>query len=144
MTTPDQQPRHLLITPATRRPSATEVKSLMARLGVRDVPDAAVEQLIGAAAAANRWLADHPDEAARLLEDPAAVLEAMQESGALTESVTDLLAVLRSLPKRGEGTAKARARLVRVLRPATASLGRKPVLRFGRDEYDLPEERGGR
>jgi hypothetical protein len=143
MTSPDPQPRHILITLTSRQPSATEVKRLMARLGIDDVSDAAVDQLIGAAAAANRWLADHPDEASRLLDDPAAVLEAIEKSGALAESPADLLAVLRSLRKRVEGTPKARARLVRVLRPKTASFGQKPVLRFG-SEYDQPKGRGGR
>jgi hypothetical protein len=147
MNAPDPQPTHLLITPASRRPSTAEVKSLLARLGVGEVSGAAVDQLIGAMSAANRWLADRPEEAVRFLEDPAAALEAMQAAGVITGSMADLLAVLRSLRKRGEGALKARARVVRVLRPATASFGRKPELRFGAgeyEEYDQSDEPGGR
>lgn len=146
MNADDPQPRQLLITRASQRPSTTEVKRIMARLSVGEVSDAAVEQLIAAMPAANRWLAEHPEEAARLLEDPVAAVHAMQKSGALTESVADLLVILRSLRKTAEGTRKARARLERLLRPTSASFGPKPALRFGSDDYDQsepPEEREG-
>jgi len=93
-----------------------------------------VEQLIGALSAVNGWLADHPDQAPQLIEDPAAVLEAMREAGALAGPVDDLLAVLRSLRRDGEGRLTPRARLVNLLRPTSARFGPRPALRFGSGE----------
>ena len=123
---------YLLVTPSGQLPSATDLRDLMARLGVDKVwSDAAVEQLIRAAAAADRWLAEQPDEAARLVEDPAGAVQAMQRSGLLTEPVADLLETLRSLGKRGHAKSEARSRRARTaLRPTTARFGVKPALRL--------------
>jgi hypothetical protein len=99
----------------------------MTRFFEGDVPNAAVDQLIGAFSVANRWLVDHPEDAARLIEDPAAVLEAMKTSGALALPVDELLAALRSQRRHAEGKLTARARLVNFLRPTSARFGRKPA-----------------
>jgi hypothetical protein len=95
---------------------------------------------------ANRWLVDHPEDAARLIEDPASVLETMKTSGALTRPVDELLAALRSQRRDAEGKLTARARLVNFLRPTSAQFGRKPVHRFipGKVQGDEPNEREDR
>jgi len=118
----------------------------MARLGIDQVwSDTAVEQLIHAAAAAVRWLADKPDEAARLVEDPAGAVEAMQRSGLLTEPVADLLDILRSLSRRGDASAEARSRRMRTaFRPRTVRFGVKPALRSTSQPYDGPGQGRGR
>jgi hypothetical protein len=144
MTIPDPQTQRILITRTPHRPTAAEVKRFMSRFGVADVPDAAVRQLIAVMSVANRWLKDHPEEAPRLIVDPAAVLEAMQASGALTEPVDDLLAVLRSFRRDSEGKLTARARLVNFLRPSSARFGRKPVLRFASLEDNTADESSDR
>ena len=138
MNPPDSH-RRILITRASRRPSGADVKRFMARFFDGDVPDAAVDQLISAFSVANRWLVDHPEDAARLIEDPASVLEAMKTSGALTQPMDELLATLRSLRRDAEGKLKARARLVNLLRPTSARFGRKPVHRFSSVELEDDE-----
>jgi hypothetical protein len=111
----------------------------MARLGVDQAwSDAAVEQLIRAAAAADRWLADHPEEAARLVEDPAGAVAAMQRSGLLTEPVNDLLDVLKALGRRADAKGEPRPGLGR----ATVRFGVKPTLRSR--PQPAPEPSGGR
>lgn len=140
-------PFSLLVTPSSGPlPSATDVRDLMARLGIDQVwSDAAVEQLALAAAAAERWLADKPDEAARLVEDPAGAVEAMQRSGLLTEPVADLLDILGSLSRAGDAKAEARSRRVRTaLRPRTVRFGVKPALRSSSPPYDGPGQGRGR
>jgi len=139
-------PLSLLVTSTSGPlPSATDVRDLMARLGIDQVwSDAAVEQLIRAAGAADRWLADKPDEAERLVEDPAGAVEAMQRSGLLTEPVADLLDVLRSLSRRDDTKAEARSRRVRTaFRPRTVRFGVKPALRSS-PPYDVPGQDRGR
>lgn len=138
MNAPEPQ-RHILITRTSRRPRATDVRRFMTRFFDGDVPDAAVDQLIGALTVANRWLVDHPEDAARLIEDPASVLEAMKTSGALAHPVDELLAALRSQRRDAEGKLTVRARLVNFLRPTSARFGRKPVHRFSRIEAERDE-----
>lgn len=143
---PPHPERRILITRASRRPSAAEVQRFTARFFDGDVPDAAIDQLISAFSVANRWLVDHPEDAPRLIEDPASVLDAMKTSGALTQPVDELLAVLRSQRRNPEGKLTARARLVNFLRPTSARFGRKPVHRFSskEDAGDQIDERGER
>jgi hypothetical protein len=141
----DRPPGGILITRASRQPDAAEVRRFMNRYFAGPVPDAAVDQLVRAFSAANRWLVDHPEDAPRLIQDPASVLEAMRGAGALTGSVDELLAVLRSLREDDAGKMTARARLVNLLRPTSARFGSKPKLRFpsgGYEQDDLPG--GGR
>ncbi len=147
MTTSSSLTTRVLITQTSERPSAAEVKRFMSRLFGREIPDAAVSQLIGAIPAVNRWLADHPEGAGRLLDDPAATLEAIQQSGAIAEPLPDLLAVLQSAPAISEDPHRTRARIARVLRPRGARFGERPALRFSPDTYGRgrqPKERGGR
>jgi hypothetical protein len=56
----------------------------------------ALAELMTAAAAAEQWLAGHPGDAARFVDDPAGLIAAMAEAGVLTEPVDELLAILRS------------------------------------------------
>jgi hypothetical protein len=98
----------------------------MVRLGVDQAwSDAAVAQLIRAAAAADRWLVDHPEEAPRLVEDPAGAVAAMRRLGLLTESVDELLDVLKALGRRVDAKGAPRPGLDR----ATVRFGAKPALR---------------
>lgn len=72
--------------------------------------EAAITQLMAAAAAADRWLAENPDAAARFFNDPAKVITEMHDAGVLTEPVDDLLAVLQS---RSEVKGRKPGRVVR-------------------------------
>jgi hypothetical protein len=117
---------HLLITPSGPPPSRADLTALMARLGLDQAwSDTAVEQLIRAAAAADRWLADHPAEAPRLVEDPVGAVEAMRRLGLLTEPVNELLDLLKAL---GRSAAAKRAPRP-VLDRTTVRFGAKPTLR---------------
>jgi hypothetical protein len=109
----------------------------MARFGHEEAwSDAAVEQLVRAAAAAERLLAQEPDEAARLLEDPAAAVVTMRRSGLLAEPVDDLLDALRSMHRRSAPKSGTHARRVRTaLRSTRIQFGDKPALRFT-TQYD--------
>jgi hypothetical protein len=142
----EPQTRQILITRTSHRPSRADVRRLMARFGSGDVPDAAINQLIDAMPALNRWMTQHHEDAGRLMEDPAAVLEAMQQAGVLEKPVADLLTLLRSLRTDSEGKLTARARLVNFLRPSSAHFGRKPVLRVTRehDTVDGSDQGGDR
>jgi hypothetical protein len=116
----------LLIAPSGPPPSAADLAALMRRIGVAHAwSDAAVAQLAQAAAAADRWLAIHPEEAARLVEDPAGAVVAMRDAGLLTGPVDDLLATLKALAAHG---AAKRARRP-ALDPAAVRVGPKPALR---------------
>jgi hypothetical protein len=141
----DAQVSRLLVTPSAKLPSATDVKSLMARLGIDNVSEAVVDQLVRAAAAADRWLADRPEEAARFVEDPAGAMEAMQRAGLLTGGFADLLDVLRALGARREKKSTERSRLARILRPKIVSFGPKPALRLKSEPYRATRKsKGGR
>ena len=72
--------------------------------------EAAVAQLIAAAKAADRWLADHPDDAERLLRDPASIIEEMTAAGVLREPADDLLGILKSRPPAGRRASKGSVR----------------------------------
>ena len=118
--------KRLLVVPSGPPPRAADLAALMARLGVDQAwSDAAVEQLVRAAAAADRWLADHPEEAARLVENPAGAVAAMQQAGLLTGPVDDLLAILEALGRRADANAERRPALER----ASVRVGAKPALR---------------
>jgi hypothetical protein len=118
--------RRLLVTPSGSRPSPADLAALMRRLRVdQRWSAAAVEQLIRAAAAADRWLATHPEEAARLVEDPAGAVAAIQQAGLLTEPVDDLLAVLQALGRHAAAKGGPR----RAADPATVRAGAPPPLR---------------
>jgi hypothetical protein len=127
-----RSPLRLLIASSDRTVSAADVRRLMARFGYeRAWSDTAVEQLVRAAAAAERLLAQQPEEAARLFEDPASAVEAMRRSGLLTEPVDDLLAALQSLSSQSDAMSGARGRRVRTaLRSADVRFGDKPALQF--------------
>jgi hypothetical protein len=102
------------------------VRAFLARAGVDQTwSDAAFEQLIRAGTAAERWLAERPENARQLVEDPAGALEGMRRAGLLPEPVDDLLAVLRALGRRAD--AKDAARLVRG--GTAVRVGAKPPLR---------------
>lgn len=118
--------KRLSITPSGPAPSAADLAAVMARSGV-DQPwsDAAIEQLVRAAAAADRWLAARPEEAARLVEDPAGAVEAMRRAGLLPGPVDDLLAILRALGRRADARGEARL----ALDPAAVRVRAKPTLR---------------
>ena len=139
----------ILITRTSRKPSVADVRLFTSRFFSGDVPDSAIHQLIKVSTAANRWLKDHPEDAPRLIVDPAAVLQAMKDAGVVKDEVGDLLAVLQSLRRDSAGKLTARARLVNFLRPSSARFGRKPVLRVAArdndsDENDEADTRGGR
>jgi hypothetical protein len=128
---------HLLITPSGPPPSRADLTALMARLGLDQAwSDAAVEQLIRAAAAADRWLADHPEEAPRLVEDPVGAVEAMRRLGLLTEPVDELLDVLKALGRH----AVAKRTPHPVLDRATVRFGATPALRVRPQPPDRTED----
>jgi hypothetical protein len=139
-----------LVGPSGPAPSAADLATFMARSGVdQRWSDAAIEQLIRAAAAAARWLADRPEEAARLVEDPAGAVEAMRRAGLLPEPVDDLLAVLRALGRRadarGEGRLALDATAVRARAKPTLRGRRRPGSRPGETPYDQsPRDHAGR
>lgn len=85
-----------IVATSGRRPSLDELASLE-----QGWTESAITQLMAAAAAADRWLADHPDAAARFFDDPASVITEMHDAGTLTEPVDDLLAVLQSRSQAG-------------------------------------------
>jgi trans-aconitate methyltransferase len=95
-----RDPEEVLIV-ATARPGRRldEIAAEASSLDEQAWSEAAVAQLIAAAAAADRWLVEHPDDAGRLLEDPVGVIAAMSEAGVLAEPVDDLLEALRSRPR---------------------------------------------
>jgi hypothetical protein len=135
--------RRLLVTPSGSQPSTADLAALMRRLRVdQGWSAAAVEQLIRAAAAADRWLATHPEEAARLVEDPAGAVAAMQQAGLLTEPVDDLLATLQALGRHAAAKGGPR----RAVDPATVRAGVKPPLRarYRRGRDPSGGEQGGR
>jgi hypothetical protein len=118
--------KRLLVVPSGPAPSAADLATFMARAGVdQRWSDEAIEQLTRAAAAAARWLADRPEEAARLVEDPAGAVEAMQRAGLLPAPVDDLLAVLRALGRRADARGEGRL----ALEPAAVRVRAKPALR---------------
>lgn len=120
----------LIVASSGRRPSLDEIAART--LGLEQGwSEAAIAQLIAATAAADRWLADHPDDAAPLLGDPASVITAMSDAGVLTEPVGDLLEVLRSRPHA------ARPESRRVVRFAA-----KPPLQSKAQSY--PDQQGPR
>lgn len=88
----------LVVAAAGRHPSLDEIAARTS--GLEQVwSDATLAQLIAAASAADRWLADHPDDAAAFLDDPVRVITAMSDAGVLTEPVDDLLDILRARPR---------------------------------------------
>ena len=120
---------HLLIVPSGQIPSATDIRRVTARLGLRTVwSDAAIAQLLHTAAAAERWLTEYPEEAARLFEDPAAAVEEMRRSGFLTEPVDDLLRTLQGLAEERK-TSGADALVAGVALRPIVNFGVKPALR---------------
>jgi len=121
---------HLLIVPSGQIPSATDIRRVTSRLGLHTVwSDAAVGQLLNTAAAAERWLTEHPEEAARLFENPAGAVEEMRRSGFLTEPVDDLLNTLQELAEERRKTSESDALRARMPLPASVSFGVKPALR---------------
>jgi hypothetical protein len=118
------KPIHLLITPTPRQLKLAEVKRSIPRSVMGEIPDSAIEQAIAVVPAVERWLSEHPDEASRLIHDPATTLEAMKQSGALTEPIDQLLVLLRSEPqKSGDRNPRVRALLAEAFREASASFG---------------------
>jgi hypothetical protein len=140
----DAQLSRLLITPSAKLPSVTDVNSLMARLGIDNVSQAVFDQLARATAAPDRWLGERPEEAARLLDDPAGAVEAMQRAGLLTGGFADLLDLLRAQGARREKKSKERSRLARILRPKIVSFGPKPPLRLKPEPYPATRKSKGR
>lgn len=130
---PHRSPLRLVIAPSGQTVRVADVRRLMARVGAEKAwSAAAVRQLVRAAKAAERLLAEQPDQAARLFDDPAGTVRTMQDKGLLTGSMDDLLAALESLARRRSELAGARGRRVRTaLRPASVSVGDRPALRFG-------------
>lgn len=85
-----------IVATSGRRPSLDELTALDARW-----TESALNQLIAAAEAADRWLADHPDQAGRFFREPASVIAELAEAQVLIEPVDDLLAVLSAREKGG-------------------------------------------
>lgn len=122
-------PLRLLIVPSGQIPSATDIRRLTARVGLRTTwSDAAIAQLLKTAAAAERWLTEYPEEAARLFEDPAAAVEEMRRSGFLTEPADELLHTLRELAEERKASGADALREAMGIR-TTVSFGVKPALR---------------
>lgn len=77
-------------------PSAAEVNATMEHLGLpANWSDEAVEQMGQAAVAADHFLAQYPDEAARLAHDPEALIRTVTELN-LLEAPTDQLLARRA------------------------------------------------
>lgn len=77
-----------------RSPSLDDLTALDGRW-----TEAARAQLMAAAAAADAWLADHPEDAARFRDDPAGFVAELSDGGVLTESVDELLSLVQSRKK---------------------------------------------
>lgn len=85
-----------IIPTSGRRPSLEELTALD-----EEWTESRLNQLIAAAEAADRWLADHPEDAGRFFREPATVIAELADAAVLTEPVDDLLAALRSREKGG-------------------------------------------
>lgn len=90
---PRERAETSIVATSTRRPSLEDLRAIE-----QGWTEPARAQLVAAANAADRWLADQPDDAARFFDDPVSVITEMADAGLLTEPVDDLLAVLRARP----------------------------------------------
>ncbi len=98
---PHSPAARLLIAPPGRIPRATDVRHVMTRLGLdAEWSDAATSQLLDAAAAAERWLAENPENAARMVADPVGAIAEMRQAGHLSEPVDELVDALQRLRTR--------------------------------------------
>ena len=83
-----------IVVASGRKPSLDDLTALDGRW-----TEAARAQLIAAAAAADAWLADHPEDAARFRQDPASFLAELSDGGVLTQRVEELLSLVQSRTK---------------------------------------------
>ncbi|GAB93259.1 hypothetical protein [Gordonia rhizosphera] len=98
---PHSPAARLLIAPPGRIPRATDVRHVMTRLGLdTEWSDAAISQLIDAAAAAERWLPEKPENAARMVADPVGAIAEMRQAGLLSGPIDELVDALQHVRAR--------------------------------------------
>ena len=83
-----------IVATSGRSPSLDDLTALDGRW-----TESARAQLMAAASAADAWLADHPEDAARFRDDPAGFLAELSDSGVLTEGIDELLTIVQPRTK---------------------------------------------
>lgn len=102
---PSDRAETLIVASSGRAPSLDELRALEPGW-----TEASLAQLNAAADAANRLLADNPAEAARFVNDPAALIAELIDAGVLTVPVDDLLTILSSRESAKTRAAKSTSR----------------------------------